>query len=110
MSSMLERLESLPLLIADPGLNRRRFISRAMRFSAAVAATAAGVGATTQVEAANVHCCNLAFPNNICRQPCPCSTTFWAWDCTDSRDCRTWSCGECWNCGCSVLTKICNCC
>jgi hypothetical protein len=111
MATMIERLQSA---LDNPTLGRRRFITRAMKASATLTAVAAGVSVTTTVASAQngtfqVQCCNLAFANH-CNAGCPCNSTFWSWSCSSAAGCSTWECGECWDCQCSIIRKICNCC
>lgn len=100
-------IERASASIATPGrLSRRTVLGRFAKWSAAAAATAAGLGEFTgKAYAGNYGCCNLAFPNNICNSDyyagqCPsgCGTAY-EWTCSVGR--CVFHCGECYSCSCS---------
>lgn len=94
--------------VAKPGwLSRRTVLKTAVKGCAALAAMAAGLRLDTAY-AGNVACCNLAYPNNMCRQynPCPCPDTAYEWTCKYNG--CTIVCGECYACRCSYIYQTCS--
>ena len=102
--SFLEKLENR---LSKPGrLSRRSVLGRLSRGCTLAIATIAGIGFYDTAYAANAACCNLAYPNNLCDFGCPCpNPNQWAWSCVVGF--CVWTCGECYNCGCSYLIPHC---
>lgn len=110
-------LDKLADYLAKPGqLSRRTALGKITRGCAVIAGVLAGVSFHDLAYAANVACCNLAYPNNICSSNyysglCPCT------NCTPTNGCEytwtcqyghcAWVCGECWNCQCSYAFQLC---
>jgi hypothetical protein len=113
MSDLIDKAEELA---AKPGrLSRRGFVGRMAKLSAGAMAAVAGLAEFPgSAHAANVVCCNLAFPNNICNSnyegtnKCPtnCGTS-WTWTCSYGANHCPWVCGECYSCSCSFTYPIC---
>lgn len=100
-------------------LSRRTVLGKLTRGCAVLAGVLAGVSLHDVAYAANVACCNLAYPNNICSSdyyngicPCNCDPTNgceYAWTCqyhSNGHYC-TWVCGECYGCQCSYAYQLC---
>ncbi len=105
-------LDELENRLAKPGyLSRRSALGKISRGCAAlIGAIVGGIGLNDVAYAANVVCCNLAYPNNLCNSNigyCPCSNpNQWQWTCTYNG--CSWVCGECYNCNCSYVYRLCS--
>jgi hypothetical protein len=114
MATVMNRLQAFAL---EPDWTRRRFLSRVVKTSAAVAAAAAGVSVpATKALAYTWACCNLAFTtwcSTASSHTCPCCSScsnHYTWNCVASGACAVYACSECYDCSCSYGYKVCNCC
>lgn len=109
---LLDKLEDY---LAKPGhLSRRSFAGKIAKGCLVLSGVLAGVGFGNVAFAANVECCNLSWPNNICPGNdgfCPCSPSgAYNWSCSiriGGHNCLV-ICGECNNCQCSYYINVCS--
>lgn len=109
---LLDKLEDY---FAQPGhLPRRSFIGKVVKGCLVASGVLAGASFSNVAFAANVECCNLAWPNNICPGndgSCPCEPSNpYNWSCTINIGGHRCSviCGECYNCQCSYYINVCS--
>jgi hypothetical protein len=103
---LLDKLEDY---LAKPGhLSRRSFVGKIVKGCLVLSGVVAGAGIGNVAFAANVLCCNLAWPHNLCPSDgCPCyPANEYTWSCLYN-GCHV-VCGECYNCQCSFYYFVCS--